>query len=153
MNLVHHGKGNNLPRASLGRTGFSLVEMMMVLLLIGLVAGIAAPPMMRHLRSTQLQTQTDQLAADLQLARSMSIANSSVIRFASTTAGYQLINPADGSIIKEREFDDGLALDGDSDVFFFPWGMADQHTYNLQTGAMARQVNVLPTGMVEVVCP
>lgn len=153
MNLMHRFKRNILPGPGAGRAGFSLVEMMMVVLLIGLVAGIAAPPMVRYLRSTQLQTQTDQLAADLQLARSLSIANGTVMRFASTVNGYQLIDTADGAVFKDCDFDGGLALDQDMDVLFFPWGMADQHSFNLSAGAMSRQVNVLPTGMVEVACP
>jgi type II secretion system protein H len=140
----------NLFRAGRGRAGFSLLEMMMVVLLIGLVAGIAAPPMINYLRSSQLQTQTDQLAADLQLARSLSIANGTVMQFSSTQQGYQLIDTNDGSVVKDCDFDGGLELDQDRDVFFFPWGMADQHSFSLSAGVMERTVNVLPTGMVEV---
>ena len=153
MRLKNLKNRNILPGSRPGNAGFSLIEMMMVVLLIGLVAGIATPPMMRYLRSTQLQTQTDQLAADLQLARSLSIANGTVLQFSSTTAGYQLIDTSDGTVHKSCAFDGGLALDMDQDINFFPWGMADQHDFNLSAGTMNRTVKVLPTGMVEVACP
>jgi len=39
----------NLP----GRDGFTLVEMMMVILLIGILATVATPPMFRYLQSSR----------------------------------------------------------------------------------------------------
>jgi prepilin-type N-terminal cleavage/methylation domain-containing protein len=138
-----------LPR----RAGFTLVEMMVVILLIGVVATIATPPMFRYLQSSRLQTNVDQLAADLQYARSLSIANGQILQFTTTAGGYTLSDPSDGSVIKSHAFGDGMALAADQNTFFFPWGMADATVLTVNSAGQSRQINVLPTGMVEVVCP
>ena len=132
------------------RSGFSLVEMMMVVLLIGLMASVAAPPMFRYLQSSRLQTSTDQLAADLQYARSLSIANGEILQFSSTQAGYVLVNPNNGNVIKTRNFNGDMQLAAVQNTFFFPWGMADATVYTMNSHGQTRQINVLPTGMVEV---
>ena len=136
-----------------GRSGFSLVEMMMVVMLIGIIATVATPPMFRYLQSSRLQTNADQLAADLQYARSLSIANGTILQFSSTEGGYVLRNPSDGRVIKSRNFDDGMQLAAAQNTFFFPWGMADATVYNLSGHGQARRINVLPTGIVEVPHP
>ncbi len=136
----------NLP----GRDGFTLVEMMMVILLIGILATVATPPMFRYLQSSRLRTNTDQLAADLQYARSLSIANGMILQFDSTPAGYVLRNPADGAVIRTKNFDHGMQLAATQTTFFFPWGMADATVFNLSGHGQGRQVQVLPTGIVEV---
>lgn len=136
-----------------GRSGFTLVEMMMVVLLIGIVATVATPPMFRYLQSTKLQTNVDQLAADLQYARSASIANGQILQFAGTADGYVLSDPSNGRVLKQHEFAGGLELAAAQNTFFFPWGMADATTYTVNGSGQSRQINVLPTGMVEVVHP
>nr|MEE4269424.1 GspH/FimT family pseudopilin [Candidatus Krumholzibacteria bacterium] len=142
--------GKNLRRSPGCRSGFSLVEMMIVVLLLGIVASIATPPMVKYLQSSRLQTQADQLAADLQYARSLSIANGVVLQFASTEAGYVLRDPASGRVFKTMNFDGGPQLDMAQDTFFFPWGMADDTTFTMNGHGQSRQIRVLPTGIVEV---
>lgn len=136
-----------------GRRGFTLVEMMMVMLLIGIVATVATPPMFRFLQSSRLQTNVDQLAADLQYARSASIANGQILQFTGNLDGYVLTDPADGRVLKQHEFSGGLELAAVQNTFFFPWGMADATTFTVNGSGQSRQINVLPTGMVEVVHP
>ena len=133
-----------------GRSGFSLVEMMMVVLLIGIVATIAAPPMFRYLQSSRLQTTADKMAADLQFARSLAIANGVILQFSTTEAGYILRNPSDGSVLRTENFDGGMQLAAAQNTFFFPWGMADATVFTISNSAGAHQINLLPTGIVEV---
>ena len=80
------------------RRGFSLVEMMVVIGIVGIIATISAPPIFRYVQSNRLQTNTDRLAADLQYARSLSIASSQILRFTATPLGYELTNPNTGEV-------------------------------------------------------
>ncbi len=133
-----------------GRTGFTLVEMMMVVLLIGLLASISAPPIFRYLADSRLQTNADRMAADLQYARSMSITNGNILRFSANNSGYTLTNPLDGKIYRSQVFSNGMGLESIQSTDFFPWGMADTKVFTLKSGTEFRKITVLPTGMVEV---
>jgi hypothetical protein len=52
--------------------------------------------------------------------------------------------------LRTREFSDGMTLDLAQSTDFFPWGMADSVVFILSSRGESRQINVLPTGMVEV---
>jgi type II secretory pathway pseudopilin PulG len=127
--------------------------MMIVVSMIGLLATIAAPPMYRYIQSNRLQTNTDRMVADLQYARAIAITNGSVIDFSNTEGGYTLTNLSSGLVLRQQNLEDGLSLDIARQIRFYPWGMADAAVYNLSSSAGAKQIDVLPTGIVEVTCP
>ena len=133
-----------------GRQGFSTVEMMIVILIVGLLAVISAPAMYRYITSNRLESDTDRMVADLQYARSVSIANGEILRFAATPAGYTVFNPADMQVFRTKNFDHGLSLAMTQNVDFYPWGMADATVFVISNSAGAHQINLLPTGIVEV---
>lgn len=132
------------------RGGFTLVEVMLIMLIMGVIAGIATPPLFRFLQSNNLQTSTDRMMADLQFARTVAITNGQVLRFNATPAGYQVIEPLSGSVLRDQNFTGGLALAANATADFFPWGMANATVFNLTNSAGTKQVNLLPTGQVEV---
>lgn len=134
----------------LARRGFSLTEMMIVVMVIGLMATLTAPPLFRYIQTHRLQTDTDRMMADLQYARSIAVTNGAILRFQATPAGYQLMNPNTAEVLRDHNFDHGLALDANVTVDFFPWGMADAAVFNISNKTGANQISVLPTGIVEV---
>ncbi len=127
-----------------------MVEMMVVIGIVGIIATISAPPIFRYVQSNRLQTNTDRLAADLQYARTLSIASSSILRFTATPVGYKLENPNTGALIRETDFGHDLELDMAQTADFYPWGMADASVFNITNAAGTNQVTLLPTGLVEV---
>jgi prepilin-type N-terminal cleavage/methylation domain-containing protein len=132
------------------RRGFSMIEMMVVIGIVGSIATISAPPIYRFVESNRLQTNTDRLTADLQYARSLSIASSQILRFTATPQGYQLSNPNTGAVIRTTDFGHDMELGANQTTDFYPWGMADAAIFNITNGSGSNQVNLLPTGLVEV---
>lgn len=139
-------KRKNLPSAA----GFSLVEIMMVILLIGLLAGVSGPAMFSYLRSNQMQTRVDTMVADLQYSRAMAVSTGEIHRFDATITGYTVTNVVTGVTLRTENFDEGAKLDKAETADFFPWGMASTKTLNLTHHNMKREIQILPTGMVEV---
>ena len=140
----------NLPDSGTNRSGFSLIEMMVVIGIVGIIATVAAPPIFRYVQSNRLRTNADRMAADLQYARTLSITNSEILRFSSTPAGYRVVNPISGNVIRQIAFSHDMTLAVNQTADFYPWGMADATIFNIANGAGAVQINLLPTGIVEV---
>jgi len=132
------------------RDGFTIVELLVIITLFGMMMTMAVPPFLNYVRSNRLDTNTDRLAADLQLARSLSISNGQILRFAADATGYTITDPISGRTIRTRQFDGGCALALNATADFFPWGMADTAVLDLSNCAGGRRINLLPTGLVEV---
>jgi len=81
-----------------GRAGFTLVEMMIIILVIGIMASLAAPGMFRYIQSNRLKTTTDHMSADMAYARSLAIANGEVLRFRIDANGYQISSGSSRSV-------------------------------------------------------
>ncbi|MEZ4389184.1 MAG: GspH/FimT family pseudopilin [Candidatus Krumholzibacteriia bacterium] len=130
--------------------GFTLVELMLVISILGLIAAIAVPSFNGYLRANQVDTTADRITSDLALARSLSVSQGRVVRFVGTAAGYQIIDPITFQVIRDRTFEGTVALAADVSVNFFPWGAAEATTMNIGNGSENRAVVVLPTGIAEV---
>ena len=132
------------------RDGFTIVELLVIITLFGMMMTMAVPPFLNYVRSNRLDTNTDRLAADLQLARSLSISNGQILRFAADATGYTITDPISGRTIRSRQFDGGCSLALNATADFFPWGMADTAVLDLSNCTGGRRINLLPTGLVEV---
>ena len=132
------------------RRGFTLTEMMIVVIVIGLMATMTAPAMYRYIQSNRLETGTDRMTADLQYARSLSVANGSILRFETTTTGYRLFYPNTDVTVRDYDFDHGIGLDAAMVVDFFPWGMANAAVPEISNPTGSNRISILPTGIVEV---
>ena len=132
------------------RKGLTLVELIVLIGIIGLVTAMALPQFSSFTRSNQLATSADRLTADLQMARSMSIANGRVYRVMAGSTGYRVVDTTTGLVVREHQFQGTIRLAAGDTVDVFPWGMAQAASFDLQIpGGAAMQVNLLPTGMVE----
>ncbi len=132
------------------RKGFTLVEMMVMVGIIGLITAFAIPSISNYVRSNRLATTTERMAADIQMVRSMSIANGRVYRLTATASGYTITDPITGDVIRNRNFHSTVALAADATVNFFPWGMADAQILVINGDTGGRTIQILPTGVVEV---
>jgi len=80
--------------------GFTIIELMIVLVILGIAAAIAVP-MMSSAASMQLRSAVNMVAADLEYAKSMSIATGQYYRVAFDTAQnrYEVQDPS-GAVIQ-----------------------------------------------------
>lgn len=133
------------------RRGFTLVELMVLIGIVGLMAAIAVPSFNGYMRANRIDTTADQMASDMALARSIAVGQGRVVTLDGVATGYTLTDQTDGRVIRQRTFEGGVHLDADETINFFPWGASDTATLVLDNDLMSIQVQVLPTGMVEVV--
>jgi type II secretory pathway pseudopilin PulG len=130
--------------------GFSLVELMVLVGIFTVLAGIAIPTFSSYVRNNRLATTIERMAADIQMTRSMAIANGQVYRLNASDAGYTITDPLTGEVVRNRQFHSSLDLAINISADFFPWGMADPAVIVLLGNGNVRTINILPTGIVEV---
>jgi hypothetical protein len=137
-------------RSRISPCGFTLIETMVLIGIIGLMAAIALPAFNSFTRANRLDTTASMIASDMAIARATSIAQGRVIRFAATATGYTIDDPLDGRILRDRTFEGSVQLPGAVTIHFFPWGSAETAILTLGDGSCSKEVSVLPTGIVEV---
>lgn len=133
------------------RAGFTLVEMMVLIVIFGLLAVIATPAVNDYVRTNRLTTATDRMTADLKQARAQAIATGDILQFVAWEGGYVIWNVNDGSLLANRRFEGTVAAQAVTTINFFPWGMSTPGAVNLENSHnTVRNLNILPTGIVEV---
>jgi prepilin-type N-terminal cleavage/methylation domain-containing protein len=168
----------NLPRRDLARQsrrGFSLVELLAVITVIGLIAGVVAVDFVSSMPRAELNSTVHDIAAGVGGARSDSIARNGEFRiyYDMEANGYTVRSPfqlggglaqrdEDRAIVKRVLFPDSISIErvtidgipyteGQVFVAFSPLGSATGHTITLRQSPtdMITTVEVLPlTGLI-----
>ncbi|TWT47571.1 hypothetical protein Pla111_11860 [Botrimarina hoheduenensis] len=150
--------------ACAARRAFTLIELVIVVMLLGMFAGVAAPRYTKALSGAQLETASKRLAADLRRARAVATQTASpcTIQFRPALKAYgstDLPDPAQaGAPLDVRLTQDGFNLsmsvtDFDGlNMVTFDWRGDPVNTgsVTLGHGGATRIISVLATGEVEV---
>ncbi len=161
----------NRPRASRDptarsyRSGFTLIEMVIVVLIVSVLAVVAAPKFADTLQRTRAESAAKRIKADLGLARQNAISRSSTqtVQFTKGTGYYTLPGMADLDHSSQTYSVDlaaapynavlvSAALGDDSDVQFDQYGQPDSGgTITVESGAFQKTVIVDPdTGQASI---
>lgn len=148
-------KNDHAPR---GRAGFSLLDALVLLTVLGILVGIAAPSLARSQRRYAAFVAARTLRADVAHARLRAILDAATVRLVIDTvqASYRL-ERADSTVLRERALAPGLLLRttahrqeilfsarGTSNLYSTTWVAVDG-----DPGARWHGVRVIPTGAVE----
>lgn len=111
----------------MNRSGFTLIEVLLVILIMGILAAVSVPRFNFALVSKQKADNTaQQLVTDLRYTRSLAISDA-----ASNTSGYelqlksdsyQIVNLASSEVINKYPIDEAVKCDGAGSFKFGPMG-------------------------------
>lgn len=114
-------------RASGASPGFSLMELLVVLLLVGIMAGVGGPAVGRFLDSLAFREQTDRVLAAVRYARLQAVAEGRLLVMAVAEGGDSQALALSGAVEETRELDLGpeaeLSLEPEQ-LLFSPEGYA-----------------------------
>lgn len=83
--------------------GFTLVELMIVIVLLGIVSSIAMPNFVQFIQNNQVQAQTDELASFIQYARSQAVAKRASYEIKVVSSEKWTVGPTGGAVERELE--------------------------------------------------
>ena len=148
------GKTLNKSRTS-GNKGFSLLELILVLFLMGLIVGLALPFVVKTLDRVKLQSEARQIASTLQFARSEAISKKILFTFNANIDQnkYWLAIPKEKKIIQSKAIDKSVRIreykhaedtltDGNFIINFYPRGNSSAGTIHLQSSINESETTV-----------
>lgn len=108
------------------KEGFTILELMVVLLLVALLAGITAPATSRFLSNLNFREQTGKVLASLRYARLMAIAKGQQVSVTFDDSNGRIVYLS-GAVNEQKEFD--MAEDASftlepPEITFYPEGQA-----------------------------
>lgn len=144
------------------RKGFSLLELMIVLIIAGIVGTVAVPAFSRSLAQNRAQKAASVLAADLQLAHSMAGRRRAPVRISMDKTARRLrIRNFSGTdtVYSQRWFTSDseypvTGITGDTGTVVMPNGLLTTPVqFDLSAGTATRQVLMSRIGQVRVKTP
>ncbi len=131
-----------------GARGFSIIELMVAIAIMGIALAVAAPNFSRSLRTARAQRAQNDLASDLRLAMSTARASGRSVQLVFSANGYIIIDPGDSTVYRNRDFGTDVTFEATSDPLIFPWGQVQPA--NVSIGCVATQgsqnLSIAPTG-------
>jgi len=107
--------------------GFTLVEMMVVMVIAAILAGVAAPSFSKAIASQRAKSAGTDVYLALLKARSEAIRRNAVVTLAPKTGGWQngwqIVNPGDATdILEDHGAASSVAITGPTSVVYRPSG-------------------------------
>jgi len=120
--------------------GFSLIELVIVVGLLGVLFAIGLPATSGYLRSSSLAGASSTLVADFRYARSLANSERRTYEILFTPNAYELRRLSPAATIRTRTLPRGVTFTASDTAVFYAWGLTDPITIELDNG---RNKNVL----------
>jgi prepilin-type N-terminal cleavage/methylation domain-containing protein len=128
--------------------GFTLIELMVVVVVFGLLIGISVPAISSYLKSSRLAGATNTLDADFHYARSLANTQrkSYEVIFQGTKYSVAQVSPL--VTVLTRQLPAGVSVAATDTATFFAWGLTDPITVTMTQGSKTRVAHLAVNGRI-----
>lgn len=134
----------------IGRGGFSLVELMITIVIMGIGLTLVLPRINSSIRMARLEETQARLQSDVKLAISTAKATGRSVLITYDDDGYRLIDSADSNrIYASADTPKGISLESSGTTQIFPWGLVTEGTIQIQSSDGLHNYTILPSGKIE----
>ncbi len=136
--------------AKIGNGGFTLVELMVALIVLGLALTITVPNVQRSLDRAKTDGALSELQSDLKLAISTARATGRAVRIEFGADGYRIVDAVDTTrVYRTQTMHSGVAIQASGNPVIFPWGQVQPANVQLNGHDNQHSIQILPTGRIE----
>lgn len=128
--------------------GFSLVELMVVLVVFGIVVGLAVPTIGGFMRSARLKGAANTVEADLHYARSLASSERKTCAVVWAANSYAVVHFAPPETLRTRTLPRGVTCAASDTASFYAWGLTDPITITISDSHKAQVMHLRTTGKV-----
>jgi type II secretion system protein H len=128
--------------------GFTLVELAIIFLVIGLIAAVAVPSFRQFTERSRVDGTAQELIMDIQYARSLAVSRNQTYQIQFQANSYQIIETNTGTVMRTKNVPNRVALVTTGNPRFRSWGRADPVNITVTGTHNTRMMAVLVTGNV-----
>lgn len=101
--------------------GFTLIEVMVIVTIIGILAAVAAPSLSESMARRRVEGVANELQADLQYAKTQAVSVNSSVQLITTASGYTVGTTATPALFKTIALETSYTLTSGVTVSFEPY--------------------------------
>ena len=133
-----------------GRSGFTLVELMITLSILGIGLTLVLPRINESIRLARLEQTQAQLQSDLKLAVSTAKATGRSVILSFNANGYSVLDSGDSTrVYASLDVPSGITMTSSGNAQIFPWGLVDGGTVQISCSSGSSVLTILPTGKLD----
>ena len=126
--------------------GFSAIELMVVLVVLGILVAIGFPSMSAYMRSARISGAQQMLSGDIHDAAAIATAQRRTYRLLITSTSYKVQKVSPVTTIQTRQMPPGVTIAATDTPTFFAWGLARPVTLTLTNSKGSQTVRLLANG-------
>lgn len=127
-------------------SGFSAVELMVVLVVMGILVAIGFPTMSGFIRSARITGAQQTLSGDIHDASALATAQRRTYRILLTSSSYKIQKVSPLTTIQTRQMPPGVTAAATDTPTFFAWGLAKPVTLTLTDSHGTTTLRLLANG-------